>query len=69
MAKLVFPTVGAPYRGFVGETRGWYRTIASYAEKSPGSIPALTSQLEVLAVYLSELQASTAPAPVDPETP
>lgn len=48
MAKLVFPTVGAPYRGFVGETRGWCRTIASYAEKNPGSKPALLAQIAVL---------------------
>lgn len=48
MAKLVFPSVGAPYRGFVGEVRGWLSRIASYAEKQPGAKAAINTQLAVL---------------------
>ena len=48
MAKLVFPSVGAPYRGFVGEVRGWFQRIASYAVKSPGSLATLRAQADVL---------------------
>lgn len=49
MAKLVFPGVGAPYRGFIGEVRGWLNRIASYVENSPGAISVINSQLDVLA--------------------
>lgn len=51
MAKLTFPSVGSPYRGFIGELRGWLRTVASYAEKSPGAKTAINTQLAVLAAY------------------
>lgn len=53
MAKLVFPTVGPPYRGFVGEVRGWLQRIASYGEKDPGSVSVLRAQINSLATYLS----------------
>ncbi len=49
MAKLVFPGVGAPYRGFIGELRGWFQRIASYVERSPGAAAAINSQIGVLA--------------------
>lgn len=52
MSKLVFPGVGAPYRGFIGEVRGWSRTIASYAQKQPQAKPAILSQLQVLLTNL-----------------
>ena len=49
MAKLVFPSVGKPYRGFVGECRGWFKRIASWAENSPGGKAVVNTQLAVLA--------------------
>lgn len=49
MSKLVFPAVQAPYRGFVGEVRGWFQRIASYAEKSPDSKAVINTQVAVLA--------------------
>lgn len=49
MAKLVFPSVPAPYRGFVGEVRGWLSRIASYSERSTGSVSVLITQLQTLA--------------------
>lgn len=49
MAKLVFPSVAAPYRGFVGEVRGWFSRIASYTEKSPASAAVINTQLQTLA--------------------
>lgn len=52
MAKLVFPSVGAPYRGFIGELRGWLNRIASYYEKQPGAAASLMAQINVLAVKL-----------------
>lgn len=52
MSKLVFPAVGAPYRGVIGEVRGWFNRIASYAEKSPGAVAPLNTQLAVLATKL-----------------
>lgn len=52
MAKLVFPGAGSPYRGFVGEVRGWLNRIASFAEKSPGAVATLVAQLNVLATKL-----------------
>lgn len=48
MAKLVFPGVGAPYRGFVGEVRGWLNRIASFVENSPGAATPINAQLAVL---------------------
>ena len=45
MSKIVFPGAGAPYRGFVGEVRGWLQRIGSFAEKAPGSIPTLIAQV------------------------
>jgi hypothetical protein len=46
MAKLVFPSVNAPYRGFVGEVRGWLNRTASWLEKSPGGKATLESQIK-----------------------
>lgn len=63
MAKLEFPAVGAPYRGFIGEVRGWFNRIASFYEKSPGSETALNSQIAVLAAetgFTTELPATQA---------
>lgn len=48
MSKLVFPGAGAPYRGFIGEVRGWLQRIGSYHDKSPASATALRAQLQVL---------------------
>lgn len=45
MAKLVFPSVKAPYRGFVGEVRGWFNRIASYVEKSPAANAEVNKQI------------------------
>lgn len=61
MAKLVFPSVDAPYMGFIGEVRGWFDRIASYAENSPGAVPVLNTQLDVLA---EELGFETDPVPL-----
>lgn len=33
MAKLAFPQVVAPYRGFVGEVRGWMNRIATWSDR------------------------------------
>lgn len=52
MAKLVFPSVPAPYRGFVGEVRGWLSRIATFSERSTGSVTVLLSQLQILATKL-----------------
>lgn len=52
MSNLVFPGVGSPYRGFVGEIRGWFRRIATYAEKSPQSKAVINTQLAILAANL-----------------
>lgn len=60
MAKLVFPSVGAPYRGFVGEVRGWLSRIASYSERQAGAIPSLVAQINVLAVKLGSAVVTTA---------
>lgn len=46
MAKLVFPSVNAPYRGFMGEVRGWLNRTASWLEKSPGGKATLETQLK-----------------------
>ena len=56
MAKLVFPSVNAPYRGFVGEVRGWFNRIASFAEKSPDAKAVINTQLGVLATDLGFVQ-------------
>lgn len=48
MANLVFPATKAPYRGFVGEIRGWLRRIASYVEQSPASGPIISQHLSAL---------------------
>lgn len=45
MSNIVFPATKAPYRGFVGEVRGWLRRISSYVEKSPASGPAISAQI------------------------
>lgn len=37
MAKLVFPSVGKPHRGYLGEVRGWLRNIATYLDRQPGA--------------------------------
>lgn len=63
MSRLVFPSVGAPYRGFVGEVRGWFQRIASSVEKSPGSAAAINTQIAVLAAatgYQTALPATQA---------
>jgi len=60
MAKLTFPGVGAPYRGFIGEVRGWLNRIASFAENSPGSVTALNAQLAVLATKLGYVHPAAA---------
>lgn len=57
MAKLAFPSVSAPYRGFAGEIRGWFNRIASFAEKSPAAKAVINSQLAVLATNLGYVQA------------
>lgn len=49
MSKLVFPGVGSPYRGFIGEVRGWFRTIATKVEDSPAAAAVINTQLAVLA--------------------
>lgn len=46
MAKLVFPSVNAPYRGFMGEVRGWLNRTASWLEKSPGGKATLEAQVK-----------------------
>lgn len=63
MAKLVYPAVGKPYRGFVGEVRGWFNRIASYVEDQPGATTALNTQIEVLGAktgFETTLPATTA---------
>lgn len=67
MAKLVFPATKAPYRGFVGETRGWFRTIASYAQKHPRAAVALQAQVAVLSTYLAAVAATVPTEPVEGE--
>lgn len=57
MAKLVFPSVGKPYRGFVGEVRGWFKRIASWAENSPGGKAVVNTQIAALAAYTGYTQA------------
>lgn len=49
MSRLVFPSVGAPYRGFVGEIRGWLQRMASYLDRSPGAATAIISQVQTFA--------------------
>lgn len=49
MAKLVFPSVNAPYRGFMGEVRGWLNRMASWVEKSPGGKATLQAQVKAFA--------------------
>lgn len=48
MAKLVFPSVKAPYRGFAGEVRGWLNRIASYTDRSPDAKAVLAAQIKAL---------------------
>jgi hypothetical protein len=48
MAKLVFPSANAPYRGFVGEVRGWLNRIASYVQNSPQAAPILSEHISAL---------------------
>lgn len=57
MSKLVFPAAGAPYRGFIGEVRGWLQRIGSFYEKSTGSKADLVAQLNVLVKALGGTQA------------
>jgi len=53
MAKLVFPRVAAPYRGFVGEVRGWMNRIATWSDRVDATGKALmVQQLLPLAVKL-----------------
>lgn len=52
MAKLVFPSVKSPYRGFMGEVRGWLNRIASYVDNSPGAKVEVAKQLEPLLTYV-----------------
>lgn len=59
MAKLVFPSVGTPYRGFIGELRGWFNRIASYAERSPDAAAVIMTQVSVLATKLGGFAAAT----------
>lgn len=49
MAKLNFPGVGMPYRGFISEMRTWFQIIASKAEASPGNAASINSHIAVLA--------------------
>lgn len=62
MAKLVFPSVGAPYRGFVGEVRGWLNRIASYNERQPASTANLVNTLRPLLNKLGVTFTSDLPA-------
>jgi len=48
MAKLVFPGVGAPYRGFIGEVRGWVNRIATYHDRQSGAALNLIATLRPL---------------------
>lgn len=58
MAKLVFPSVPAPYRGFVGEVRGWLSRIASFVERSPGATGSTTHILAQVQVLVNKLGGS-----------
>lgn len=49
MAKLTYPAVGKPYRGFIGEVRGWFNRIASFTDNSEDSKSVLNTQIAVLA--------------------
>lgn len=49
MSKLAFPSVAAPYRGFVSELRTWFQRIASFLERSPGAASDLKAHTAVLA--------------------
>ena len=63
MAKLVFPAVGKPYRGFIGEVRGWFNRIASYVEDQPSATTALNTQIAILGAktgFETALPATTA---------
>lgn len=53
MAKLTFPQTVAPYRGFIGEVRGWFNRIASYKEKSPDAKVPLLAHIAVLLTQVS----------------
>ncbi|AUZ94749.1 hypothetical protein HOR97_gp43 [Agrobacterium phage Atu_ph03] len=57
MAKLVFPSVKAPYRGFAGEVRGWLNRIASYTDRSPDAKAVLADQIKVLSQVGIDLNA------------
>lgn len=46
MAKLVFPSVNAPYRGFMGEVRGWLNRTASWLQNSPGGKSTVEAQIK-----------------------
>lgn len=48
MSQVVFPAAKAPYRGFVGEVRGWLRRINTYVKNSPQSGPTVSAQLSAL---------------------
>lgn len=60
MAKLSFPVASAPYRGFIGEIRGWFNRIASFLEKSPGSATTINAHLQTLATKTGFVQTQPA---------
>jgi hypothetical protein len=46
--RLAFPSVGTPYRGFIGEVRGWFNRISDFYGRQPGSKADLTGHITVL---------------------
>jgi len=62
MAKLVFPGVGAPYRGFIGEVRGWVNRIATYHDRQSGATANLVATLRPLMTKLGVTFTSDLPA-------
>ena len=59
MAKLAFPQVVAPYRGFVGEVRGWMNRIATWNDRNNATASAIMrNQIQPLIVHLGGFIAS-----------
>lgn len=65
MAKVNYPSVGAPYRGFTGEVRGWLNRIASYVDDCPDAKAAIGAQIDAL-VAQKEIPTVGYTAPVTP---
>lgn len=50
MSKLLFPSAGKPYRGFVSEVRTWFQMISSFVTRNPGSASDINEHIGALAL-------------------